>query len=83
MLDQASKKLRIDDSGAYTTSSDSNTNGASFNTLRPMGQKAAKRKGKKKVTSSTGLSEKARESYDRKTEAIKELADAERFRHVL
>lgn len=72
MLDQAQKKLRIDDSRTYTTSSGDNTNDASFNTLRPMGQKLhIGRKGKS--SSIERVIEKSRGMRSKKKEALKEL----------
>lgn len=77
-VEEVEKRLRLDESGAYTTSSGGNTNTESLNSLRPIGQKAAKGKGKGKASESGGLSEAAIGAYTEKAAAIRELAAAKR-----
>lgn len=50
MQEYSSKISKINDSGAYTTSSSATTNEDTINASQPIGQKAATKKGNHKVT---------------------------------
>ena len=92
MQEYSSKRSKINDSGAYTTSSGATTtNEDTINASRPIGQKAAKKnKGKNKVTDAEEFVQQVIDIEARKMAAMEKmtfaqqaLADAQKFNVAL